>query len=163
VTEDLAQRERRIRQFEHYLGLMEHRTLRVMAADCFLIFSRRVPARLRPRIGAGERFVQFAFHAEDFYLDLPDSTLTHEEANRVVAERAGFQFLLADESQKPADHERQFDPIQRTYRYDEKRLAAEDTAYLFFDIWEIRLGAWLKVEAQAFAGGRRWERKFSLG
>src|SRR5262249_49865565 len=123
----------------------------------------RIPAGLRPRISAGERFVQFAFHADDFYLDLPDSTLTHEEANRVVSERAGFQFVLGDASHRPADHELQFDPVQRTYKYSEKRVAAEDTAYVFFDLWGLPLGAWLRVEAQAFEGGRRWERKFSLG
>jgi hypothetical protein len=163
VTEVAAERERRIRQFEHYLGLMEHRTLRVVKADCFLIFTGRVPARLLPRVSAGERFVQFAFDAEDFFLDLPDSTLTPEEANRVVSERAGFQFVLGDASRKPADYERQFDPIQRRYRYSEKRQAAEDTAYLFFDLWKLPLGAWVKVDAQAFKSGRRWERRFSLG
>jgi hypothetical protein len=114
-------------------------------------------------VSAQERFVQFAFHADDFYLDLPDSTLTHTEANRAVAERPGFGFFLGDGSRKPADYEREFDPIQRTYSYAELREAAEDTAYLFFDLWAAPLDAWIKVQAQAFKRGRQWERKFTLG
>jgi hypothetical protein len=129
MAEVVDTRERRTRQFEHYLGLMEFRARRLVKADCFVIFSRRVPARLHGAVSAQERFVQFAFHADDFYMDLRDSTLTYAEANRAVAERPGFRFFLADTSRKPADYEREFDPIQREYRYSEQRTAAEDTAY----------------------------------
>jgi hypothetical protein len=94
LAEVVDARERRTRQFEHYLGLMEFRARRLVKADCFVIFSRRVPPRLHGAVSAQERFVQFAFHTDDFYLDLPDSTLTHVEANRAVAERPGFQFFL---------------------------------------------------------------------
>jgi hypothetical protein len=163
VAEVIDGLERRTRQFEHYLGLMEFRARRLVKADCFVIFSRRVPSRLHGAISAQERFVQFAFQAADFYLDLPDSTLTHLEANRVVTERPGFRFFLGDGSCKPADYERVFDPIQRTYNYAQLREAAEDTAYLFFDLWAVPLGTWIKVQAQAFESGRQWERNFTLG
>ena len=163
MAEAVDPRERRTRQFEHYLGLMEFRARRLVNADCFVIFSRRVPARLHGAVSAQERFAQFAFHADDFFLDLPDSTLTHAEANRAVAERPGFRFFLGDGSQKPADYEREFDPIKRTYSYALLREAAEDTAYLFFDLWAVPLDAWIKVQAQAFESGRQWERKFTLG
>jgi hypothetical protein len=163
VVDDAEAWERRIRQFEHYIGLMEHRTLRLVKSDCFLIFSHRAPTRIRPRLGSEDRFVQFAFESEGFLLDLPDTTLTHEEAKRLVTERPGFQFILGDASRKRADNERVFDPIQRTYRYGEQRIAAEDAAYLFFTLWEFPLGTWIKVQAQSFEGDRHWERGFSLG
>ena len=163
MAEAFDARERRTRQFEHYLGLMEFRARRLVKADCFVIFSRRVPARMHGAVSAQERFVQFAFHADDFYMDLPDSTLTHAEANRAVAERPGFRYYLADAARKPADYEREFDPIQRGYSYAEQRAAAEDTAYLFFDLWGLPLDAWIKVQATAFESGRQWERKFTLG
>jgi hypothetical protein len=162
VGEVIDVRERRIRQFQHYLDLMEHRTLRLEKADCFVIFFRRLPAEFRRRVSAGERFVQFAFFADEFHLDLPDTTLTPEEANRAVAERPGLRFVLGDPSREPADLERKFDPIQRTYRYGEQRAAAEDTAYVFFDLWGLSLDAWIKVKAKAFESGRQWERGFSL-
>jgi hypothetical protein len=163
MAEIVSERERRTRQFEHYLALMEHRALRVMKEDCFLIFFRRVPAALRQRVSAGMRFVQFAFHADIFFLDLPHTTLTPEEADQLIAERPGFHFVLKDPSRKVAEYELHFNPVQRIYQYSEKRQAAEDTAYLFFDLWKFPLGAWFKVVSQAFQSGKCWERKFSLG
>lgn len=163
MAEAVDARERRTRQFEHYLGLMEFRVLRLVKADCFVVFSRGVPAQLHGAVSARERFVQFAFNAAGFYLDLPDTTLTHAEANRVVADRPGFRFLLADKTRTPADNDRTFDPIQRTYNYTQLREAAEDTAYLFFDLWAFPLDAGIKVQAAAFKSNRQWERKFTLG
>jgi hypothetical protein len=162
MADDVAERERRTRQFEHYLGLMEHRTLRLVKSDCFLIFSVPVPRDIRRRIfGSKTRVVQFAFMDGGFYLDLPDTTLTPEEAKRAVAERPGFRYAL-DNPQKRLG-ERQFDPVQQQYRYADRRAAAEDAAYVFFDLWQLPLGAWIKVEASAFEVPRRWERGFSMG
>ena len=155
-------RERRTRQFEHYLGLMEHRTVRLVRTCCYLIFSVPAPAEIRRRLGGAEtRFVQFAFSEHQFYLDLPDVTLTPEEAGRAVAERAGFIFAL--DKPEPRPGERRYDPVQRTYGYGDPRAAAEDAAYVFFDLWGTPLEAWIKVEASAFDGRRRWERGFSMG
>lgn len=54
MSEGVAIRERRTRQFDHYLGLMEHRTLEVVKSDCFVVFS--VPAP--PRNPAADRRLQ---------------------------------------------------------------------------------------------------------
>ena len=162
MTDDVADRERRTRQFEHYLGLMEHRTLRLVKSDCFLVFSVPAPRDIRPRIGGSKtRIVQFAFMESGFYLDLPDTALTPEEAKQVVAERSGFRYAL-DNPQKRLG-ERAFDPVQRQYGYADKRAAAEDAAYVFFDLVQTSLDAWIKVQASAFDVSRRWERDFSMG
>jgi hypothetical protein len=164
VAGDVAERERRTRQFEHYLGLLEHRTLRLVKSDCFLVFSAPAPRAIRPRLGGcATRIVQFAFRASGFYLDLPDTTLTPEEARRAVAERAGFGYALDDPQKRQLPGERQFDPVQRQYGYADKRAAAEDAAYVFFDLWRLPLDVWIKVEASPFEGPRRWERGFSMG
>jgi len=162
VVDRIAPLERRIRQFEHYLGLMEHRTLQLAKSDCFLIFSRRLPRGLRARLSADTRIVQFAFLQKEFYLDLPDTTLTPEEARGVVAHRPGFAFALADSRRKKGEAERQFDPVQKFYRYDEQRAAAEDAAYVFFEVWRLPVEAWIKVTAATFQGSRRWEQGFSM-
>jgi hypothetical protein len=162
VTEDVAMRERRTRQFEHYLGLMEHRTLRLVKSDCFVVFSVPAPREVRPRIGRSKtRIVQFAFMNSGFYLDLPDATLTPEEARRAVGERPGFGFALNNAQKRLG--ERQFDPVQRRYQYTQQRAAAEDAAYVFFDLWQTPLEAWIKVQASAFEVERHWERGFSMG
>jgi hypothetical protein len=96
-----------------------------------------------------------------FYLDLPDSSATPEEARRAVADRVGFGYALENPQKRLG--ERQFDPVQRQYQYHQMREAAEDTAYIFFDLWQLPLGAWIKVEAAVFGTRRRWERGFSMG
>ncbi len=157
-----AERERRIRQFEHYLRMMEHRTLRLVKSDCFLILSVPAPRNVRRRIsGSKVRIVQFAFMEDGFYVDLPDTTLTPEEAKRLLAERSGFEYAL-DRPRKRLG-EREFDPVQRIYDYAQQRTAAEDAAYVFFDLWETPVGASIKVEASAFEISRRWERGFLMG
>jgi hypothetical protein len=162
VLVQAAERERRIRQFEHYFSMLEHRTLRLVKSDCFLVFSVRAPRSVRPRIGGSKvRIVQFAFMKDGFYLDLPDTTLALDEAKRLVAERAGFEFAL-DRPQKRLG-ERQFDPVQRIYSYAEQRTAAEDTAYVLFDLWQTPVDAWIKVEASAFEVTRSWEPGILMG
>jgi hypothetical protein len=162
VAGEVAIRERRTRQFEHYLALMEHRAVRLVKSDCFIVFSVPAPREIRRRIGGSTaRGVQFAFMECGLYLDLPDTTLTPEEAKRVVAERPGFDFALKNPQTRLG--ERQFDPVQRQYQYTEQRAAAEDAAYVFFDVWRILLDAWMKVRASAFEVERRWERGFSTG
>ncbi|MBI3839983.1 MAG: hypothetical protein HY288_18840 [Planctomycetia bacterium] len=98
--------------------------------------------------------------ASGFYLDLPDATLTLEEAKRVVAEREGFGFALNNPLKRLG--ELQYDPVQRQYQHTEQRAAAEDAAYVFFDLWHTPLDAWIKVYAAAFEVARRWERGFSI-
>ncbi len=160
MADSVDVRERRTRQFEHYLGLMEHRRLHLAKSDCFLVFSVPMARELRRRLGAKTRIVQFAFMANGFYLDLPDTTLTPEEA-KIVSTRPGFAFAL-DKAEKRAG-EREFDPVQRQYGYTDQRQAAEDTAYLFFDLWGTPLDVVIKVTAAAFETSRQWERGFAMG
>jgi hypothetical protein len=162
VVGNVTARERRTRQFEHYLGLMEHRTLRLVKADCFLVFSVPAARAIRTHISYQDtRICQFAFQQTGFNLDMPDTVLTACEARRAVAERPGFAFALDRPHRQPRDLE--FDPVQRLYQYSELRVAAEDVAYVFFDLWSTPLDAWIKVEAATFEGPRRWERDFSMG
>jgi hypothetical protein len=162
VTDDGAMRERRIRQFEHYLGLMEHRALRLMRSDCFLVLSVPAPRKVRPRIGgAARRTVQFAFMRHGFYVDLPDTSVTPEEIKRLLAERVGFDFALNNPLKR--DGERLYDPLQRQYLYTQQRAAAEDAGYVFFDLWSLPLDRRIKVHSACFAISRHWERGFSMG
>ncbi len=162
MAEDLAIRQRRTGQFEHYIRLMQHRTLHLVKSDCFVVFAVPVPRAIRRRIGGStRRGPQFAFMASGFYLDLPDTTLTLAEAKRAVAEREGFGFALNRPLKRLG--ELQYDPVQRQYQHTQQRAAAEDAAYVFFDLWQTPLDASIKVSAAAFEVPRRWERGFSMG
>jgi hypothetical protein len=162
VPEYAADRERRTRQFEHYLGLMEQRTLRLAKSDCFLVFSIPAPRDVRRRIGGStRRVVQFAFMEHGFYVDLPDTTLTPEEARRLVAERPGFDFALHNPQKRLG--ELQYDPVQKHYQYAEQRAAAADAAFVLFDLWRTPIDRWIKIHASAFESSRRWEQGFVMG
>src|SRR5205085_7960435 len=98
-------------------------TIRLVKSDCFIVFSLPAPIDIQRRIGGSRvRIVQFAFMEESFYIDLPDTTLTPEQAARVIAERPGFNYALNNPQKRLG--ERQFDPVQRIYGYLEKRSAA---------------------------------------
>jgi len=146
---------------------MEHRALKLIQDECYLILSVAAPPEIRPRIGGSEtRIVQFAFIEAGFYLDLPDTTLMIDEAKLLVAERPGFGYAL--QRTRKTLGERRFDPVQRRYQYAHHktaahRTAAEDTAYVFFDLWQTPLDAYIDVTAATFEGNRRWETDFSLG
>ena len=161
MVADSVARGRRTRQFEHYLALMQHRTLQLVKSDCFLVFSIPAAQEVRPRIGDSEtRIVQFAFMSDGFYLDLPDTSITLAEAKQLVSTRPEFRFAL-DKPQKTLG-ERQFDPVQRQYNYSQERVAAEDTAFVFFNLLQTPLDAWIKVAAASFDGSEQWERDFSM-
>jgi hypothetical protein len=152
--------ERRTRQFEHYLGLMEHRTLNLASSDCYLMFKAPMPSELQQRLGGDSRLVQLAFMEDGFYLDLPDTTLTPEEAQEIVA-RPGFYYALNKTFKRLG--ERQFDPVQRQYSYSQLRTAAEDTSYVFFGLWKVLLDTYINVTASSFEAESRWEQDFSMG
>ncbi len=154
---------RRVRQFEHYLRLMEHRTQRLRRADAFVIFSKPLTRAEKVQYPARGRWVQFGFMADYFYMDQPDTTLNVAEARRLIAERPGFAFVLGDPAKGVAEYESTFDPVQRTYTYAELREAAEESAFIFFDLYGLPIDTWLKVKAASFDGKRRWERGFSIG
>jgi hypothetical protein len=163
VGETVSALERRVRQFEHYLRLMEHRALRLRRADAFVIFSKPLTRAEKVQFPGRGRWVQFAFMADYFYMDQPDTALTVAEAHRLIAERPGFAFVLSDPAKGVAEYESTFDPVQRSYSYAELRAAAEDSAYIFFDLYGLSVETWLKVKAASFDGKRQWERGFSIG
>jgi hypothetical protein len=155
--------ERRIRQFEHYLGLMEHRALRLRRTDCYVNFAKPQSRAEKLQFPGRWRYVQFGFSANYFLMIQPDTTLTDAEAQRLVRERQGFAFALPDKANEVTEYETSFDPVQRSYSYGELRMAAEDTAFIFFDLYELPVETWLKVSAASIDGKRVWERGFSIG
>ena len=155
--------ERRIRQFEHYLGLMHHRAHNLVHGPCFLIFSKRRAKGRWPGAPSKDRFVQFSFERDWFCMDLPNDTLASDEVQTILDARQGFFFLRdRPEYTLHGEHVEGFDPFRKVYPYREERAAALDTAYIFFSVWMFPVGSWLKVQAAAFGKNRRWERDFSV-
>jgi hypothetical protein len=78
-----------------------------------------------------------------------------------MAQRPGFDFALNRPLKRLG--ERQYDPVQKLYPYAQRRAAAEDTAFIFFDLWSTAVDQTIKVHASAFEVARRWERGFVMG
>ena len=88
------------------------------------------------------RYVQFAFTKQTFYLDLPNCTLFPLEAERLFRERSGF-FYLRDRRQPwmsaPSwqNAVKDWNPVQKIYLNSDTRSAAEDMAYIFYTLWKF--------------------------
>ena len=51
----------------------------------------------------------------------------------------------------------QYDPVGKKYIYGDEREAAEDAAYIFYNVWGLAPETELLVTASAF-GGLAWEK-----
>ncbi len=108
----------------------------------------RVPSHAEPDASSGGgsdrvgRFLQFAFMKSTFYMDIPNSALFPDEAERLFKQRAGF-FYLRDRRwpwmslEIWQDLVRRFNTFQKEYMNSDTRAAAEDMAYVFYTLWKF--------------------------
>lgn len=111
-----------------------------------------------------ERFVQFAFMKQTFYLDLPRTTLQAAEADSLLLRRHGY-FRVRDRRwwfqtfAEWSEVVRQWNPVEKEYLNKDARSAADELAFLFYDLWRIPFET--RLYWQAFAFRRRkvrdWE------
>ncbi len=97
------------------------------------------------------RFVQFCFSSDGFVLDLPHAILTAAEAELILRERPQFFFVNArrkskDPNAKMVEH----NPLQREYANGEERIAAEDLAFVLFDVWRLPVNVKIEIKAGRF-------------
>jgi hypothetical protein len=154
---------RRVEQFAHYLRLMDGRTHDEAEGSCFLIFD------LSPEVddsagSADLRFTQFSFEENWFCIDLPVQTLKRCEAEQILRRRIGF-FFLRDRQQFTLHGEQTAgsDPFRKVYLYGDEWSAAEDMAFVLFEVWRFPVDVRLYVTAAAFGDGRPdWEQRLSI-
>jgi hypothetical protein len=163
----MVSRAKRTAQFVRYLQLMDERAHGQTEGACFLVFSRpfdpAVPGANQDP-GAGPRMVQFRFDGKWFAIDIPSTNLCPDEAERILKERRGF-YREAEHSEvgvtTNVNDLVRFDPIGRKYIYGDEREAAQDAAYVFYDVWGLTPDADLLVTASAF-NGPSWEKDVPL-
>ena len=88
-----------------------------------------------------------------------------EEAEKILRKRRGFYREAANPetgATKNVNDLVQFDPIGRKYIFGDEREAAEDAAYVFYDVWGLEPDAELLVTASSFEGPS-WEKDVVLG
>ncbi len=109
------------------------------------------------------RFIQFSFNPRYFDIDLPNTTLYQPEAAEILTCRPGF-FYVKDRRQfaHPAEDVAEFDPVRRIYVYGDDRSAAEDMAFIWFDVWRFPVDWRFFVTAAAFHEHTEWESDWPL-
>ncbi len=109
------------------------------------------------------RFIQFSFNPRYFDVDLPNTTLYQPEAAEILACRPGF-FYVKDRRQfeHPAEGVAEFNPVRRIYVYGDDRTAAEDMAFIWFDVWKFPVDWRFFVTAAAFHEDTEWESDWPL-
>ena len=106
------------------------------------------------------RYIQFSFEEHWFCMDLPLPTLYPAEAEQILRRRRGF-FYLRDRPEFTLNGEDVdgIDPFRKIYIYGDEDSAAEDMAFIFFQVWRFPVDWRFYVTASAFGPGKpRWER-----
>jgi hypothetical protein len=105
------------------------------------------------------RFVQFSIEKNWFCLDMPIQTLYRAEAEQILRCRKGF-FYLRDRPQFRLTEEDVdgYDPFRKVYIYGDEQSAAEDMAFIFFQVWRFPVDWRFYVKAAAFGDKKTdWE------
>jgi hypothetical protein len=98
-----------------------------------------------------KRFIQFSFERKWFCLDIPRSTLFRHEAEIIMLRRHGF-FYLRDRPEFTLYKEdvEGHAPFRKIYLYGDEESAAEDMAFILFDVWTFPVTSRFYVYAAAF-------------
>ena len=115
------------------------------------------------RDDSSHRFVQFSFNPRFFDMDIPNTTLFRAEAEIILQRRTGF-FYVKDNPKfaYPAEDVARFDPVRKAYVHGDERIAAEDTAYVLFNVWKFPVDSRFFVTASSFHDGKRWEQGWPI-
>lgn len=109
------------------------------------------------------RFIQFSFNPCYFDIDLPNTTLYRPEAAEILACRPGFFYVKnRRQFEHPAEQVPEFAPVRRVYVYGDDRAAAEDMAFIWFDVWKFPVDWRFFVTAAAFHEDTEWESDWPL-
>ncbi len=109
------------------------------------------------------RFIQFSFNPKYFDIDLPNTTLYRAEAEEILRSRLGF-FYVTDRPQfeHPEEKATEFEPVRRIYLYGDERTAAEDMAFVWFQVWKFPVDWRFFLTAAAFYEDSQWETDWPL-
>jgi hypothetical protein len=105
------------------------------------------------------RFIQFSFNTRYFDMDIPNTTLYCAEAEQILRHRLGF-FYVKDcrQFEHPAEEANRFNPLRKIFTHGDERSAAEDMAYVWFNVWKFPVDWRFYVTASSFHDGIAWEK-----
>ena len=111
--------------------------------------------------GEGLRYIQFAFMRDCFYLELTNNAFFPREIEQLIHQRHGFYWAKSrtDLRWVRANWEDivKWNPLQKIYLYRDEESAAEDMAYVLYQIWNFPVETPLYVTAASFSGQHGFE------
>jgi hypothetical protein len=152
-------------RFAEYLRLMKNRRIDEAKSNCFIAFADHLhEAKATPRKKDAKsqplpRMVQICFHEDWFAIDIPNTNIYPREAQRLLSERQGFyrEAETPDAGVTDVVNVVEFDPVGKRYTYGQEQEAAEDAAWIFFDLWGLVPNQPLYVSASSFKTNHKWE------
>ncbi len=113
------------------------------------------------------RYIQLAFGRASFYLDLPKTTLFPNEAEIILQQRTGFSWARNRPDLRYVRSNWEdvvsWDPLQKVYLYRDEDSAAEDMAFVLFQVWKFPVDSPWYVKAASFHSGHQFEWGKPLG
>lgn len=107
------------------------------------------------------RYVQFCWSRDWFCMDLPRQTLTRYEAGLILRDRSGFFYVgEQDTFTNFKDDVPRYDPFQKVYVFRDEAAAAEDMAWILFQLWKFPVDTRLYVTA--FCDDSNWEDRLPI-
>jgi hypothetical protein len=107
------------------------------------------------------RYIQFAFQRDNFYVELPNNTVFPPEVEQILRCRQGFYWAKnrLDLRWVRANWKDmvKWDPLQKVYIYRDEESAAEDMAFILYQIWHFPVDTPLYVKAASFHTNHRFE------
>jgi len=107
------------------------------------------------------RYLQFAFKRDCFYMELPNNTVFPPEVEQILRHGMGFYWAQdrPDLSWVRGNWKDmlKWNPLQKLYLYRDEESAAEDMAFILFQVWKFPVNAPLFVKAAAFHTKHRFE------
>ena len=101
-----------------------------------------------------DRFIQFVFLEKHFEMDLPRPMLFAAEAVEILRSRSGF-FFMSDKPGADASAVKNYNPLRKAYVHGDVTTAAEDMAWIFFDLWKFPSDQ--RFYLTTFGGDYQWE------
>lgn len=107
------------------------------------------------------RYIQFAFTRDCFYLELPNNTVFPEEAELILQQRLGFYYAKNRRDLRWVRSNWKdmvkWEPLQKVYLYRDEESAAEDMAFILFDVWKFPVDWRWYIKAASFHTEHRFE------
>ena len=112
------------------------------------------------------RYIQIAFLRDCFYLEMPKITLFPNEAALILRQRLGFYYARNRPDlrwvRRNWEDIVKWDPLQKVYLYRDEESAAEDMAFIFFQVWKFPVDWRWYITSAAFHAKHRFEQGATL-